>query len=181
MRNLRKTLFACATAGLTALGASNVQAFSFSIDDDDDYYRPYWGAPYGGPGWGAPPAWGAPAYFEPWVTPPQRFWYPRLPNYDRSRMKQERQRDMGNFDSVMNELRDMLYGNADFDRTRAIQLARKIEATSGQAMTGNFHPGAVVTMGSHTSPKLWGNEEAFRANAETKGAIKRINKNPLRQ
>lgn len=166
MRSIKRSLVTGAV-GLALMSVSNVQAFSFSIDDDDDYYRPYWGAPYGAPAWGAPPGWNAPpAQFQPWVTPPQNFWYPRLPSYDRSKMKQGRQRHMGDFDDAMNELRDMLYGSADFDRTRAIQITRKIEATSGQAMTGNFHPGAVVTMGSRTSPNLWGNEEAFQGNAE---------------
>lgn len=161
MRNPRKALLAC-VVGLALSSAGSLQAFSFSIDDDDDY--PYWGAPVAGPGWGAP-AWG-PGYYRPWVAPPAHFWYPRLPSYDRSRMKQGRQRQMDNFDDAMNDLRDMLYGGADFDRTRAIQLTRKIEATSGHALTGNFHPGAVVTTGSRTSPALWGNEEAFKANAE---------------
>jgi len=166
VRNFNRKLLA-GTLGFTLMSAGNVLAFSFSIDDDDDYYRPYWGAPYAAPGWGAPPqAWGPPVQFQPWVTPPQRFWYPQLRSYDRSKMKQGRQRHMGDFDDAMNEIRAMLYGNEDFDRTQAIQIARKIEATSGEAMTGNFHPGSVVTMGSRTSPRLWGNEEAFKSNAE---------------
>lgn len=167
MRNLKKNLIA-GTIGLVLFSGGPVQAFSFSIDNDDDYYHPFLGAPYGGP-WGGVQTWNPPTTSQPWMTPPRQFWYPRLPSYDRSRMKQDRQRHMGNFDDAMNELRDMLYGSSDFDRTRAVQLTRKIEATSGQAMTGNFHPGSVVTMGSRTSPKLWGNEEAFQAKA---GALK---------
>ena len=188
MRNLRKTLIGGAVA-LALGGAGSVQAFSFSIDDDDDYYRPYWGPPVA-PGWVAPYPGQSQAqpqpqaqsqpqaqtevqaqarpqgYYRPWVAPPNYFWYPRLPSYDRSKMRQGRQHQMNNFDDAMNDLRDMLYGGEDFDRTRAIQLARKIEATSGHALTGNFHPGSVVTTGSRVTTALWGNEEAFKANAE---------------
>lgn len=156
MRKLNKTLIACAI-GLGLAGGVN--AFSFSVDDDDGYYAPYATPGWGGPGWG-------PGYYNPWVAPPTGFWYPPLPSYDRSQMKRGRQRRMDNFDDAMNELRDMLYGGADFERTRAIQIARKIEATSGHALTGNFHPGSVVTTGSRTTTALWGNEEAFKANAE---------------
>lgn len=166
MQHLKRNLL-IGGFSLALLGAGQALAFSFSFDDDDDYYHPGWGVPYAPPGWAGAQQWAPPANLQPWNSPPQQYWYPRLPSYDRSVMRQNRQRQMSNFDDAMNELRDMLYGNADFDRTRAIQLARKIEATSGRALAGNFHPGSVATAGSHTSPRLWGNEEAFKANTES--------------
>jgi cytochrome c556 len=45
-------------------------------------------------------------------------------------------------------------------------MARKIELTSGTALTRNFHPGAVRESGSRTTPGYWGNEQQFKANAE---------------
>ena len=135
------------------MGISSAQAFSFNIGDDDDY--PYWGYPY-----------------SPWVTPPA-YYFPRIPSYDRSTMVQNRQRNMDTHDESMNELSELLYGRYGFDRAVAIKLARKVELTSGSALTGNFHPDAVATFGSRTTPALWGNEQTFKANAQALQAAAR--------
>lgn len=127
------------------MGISSAQAFSFDFGDDDNY--PYWGRPY-----------------SPWVAPPA-YYFPRLPSYDRSSMVQKRQRVMSDHDKSMHELKEMLYGKYGFDRAVAIKLARNIELTSGSALTGNFHPGAVSAFRSRTTSALWGNEQTFKANA----------------
>ena len=124
-------------------------AFTFDFGDND--YHPYWGNPY----WGNP-------YLRP-VTP--YYYMPQLPMYDRSTLVRRRQEQMGNNADAMGEIRELLYGRYGFDRGEAIKLAKKIELTSGQALTRNFHPGAVRDMNSHTTPTYWGNEETFKANA----------------
>ncbi len=126
-------------------GMNSAQAFSFDFGDDDDY--PYWGHPY-----------------SPWVVP--SVYYPRIPSYDRSTMVRNRQDIMDTHDETMNQLRELLYGRYGFDRAVAIKLARKIELISGTALTGNFHPDTVSTFSSRTTPNLWGNEQAFKANAQ---------------
>jgi cytochrome c556 len=145
------------------MGMSSAQAFSFDFGDDDDY--PYWGHPY-----------------SPWVAPPA-YYYPRIPSYDRSTMVRNRQENMGTHDETMNELRELLYGRYGFDRAVAIKLARKIELISGTALTGNFHPGAVADFRSRTTTALWGNEQAFKANAQAlqaaaKDLAKELEKQP---
>lgn len=120
-------------------------AFTFDFGDND--YHPYWGNPYLRP-----------------VTP--YYYMPQLPMYDRSTLVRRRQEQMGNNADAMGEIRELLYGRYGFDRGEAIKLAKKIELTSGQALTRNFHPGAVRDMNSHTTPTYWGNEETFRANAQ---------------
>jgi len=145
MRHIKNTLLTFLV--FYFLGISSAQAFSFNIGDDDDY--PYWGYPY-----------------SPWVAPPV-FYFPRIPSYDRSTMVQNRQRIMDTHDETMNELRELLYGRYGFDRAVAIKLARKIELTSGSVLAGNFHPDTVTTYSSRTAPTLWGNEQTFKANAQT--------------
>jgi len=132
------------------LFASSANAFSFDFgDDDDDYWRyAYWGNPN-----------------QPWVAPNGMYFYPRLPYFERSRMVDNRQAMMGRRYNAMEELGSMLYGRNGFDRAEAIKMARHIEATSGQTMTDDFHPGAIATYSSRTTLSLWGNQEAFRANA----------------
>jgi len=166
MKHLKKTLLACA-AGVTLLGAGSVQAgFSFgdsNFNFGNGYYlygaNPYWGGPaYGAPAWG-------PVY-RPGVWAPPAYGYPWLSSFDRSTMKHRRQEQMSDHHEAMNDLRDMMYTDQGFDRTKAVQIARKIEATSGESLTGNFHPGSVVTTGSHTTLALLNNQEAFKANAQ---------------
>lgn len=125
-------------------GLSSVQAFSFNFSDGD-YYHPY--------GW---------HIYRPWAY----YYPPQLPSYDRSVMVRERQQLMDNHIDAMTRLRDLLYSRYGFDRAEAIQLARKIELTSGTALTRNFHPGAVREHGSRTTPAFWGNEQTFKANAQ---------------
>jgi cytochrome c556 len=93
-------------------------------------------------------------------------YYPRLDSYDRSTMKDRRQRFMSQHDDAMDSLADMLYGKYRFDREDAIELAHEIELLSNENLWNNFHPGAVVTAGSNTSTALWGNEEAFKSYAD---------------
>lgn len=144
---------AAAIAGTLLLGAGAVHAFSFDIGDDNDYYYPYYG--------------GMPAY----APPPGYYLPPRLPSYDRSVMKMQRQNMMDDHRDALNELSAMLYGGKGFDRTEAVQLARRIEAGSGITLLRNFHPGSLVTSGSRALPSIWSNQEAFKANAEAlKGA-----------
>ena len=127
------------------MGITSAQAFSFNFGDDDDY--PYWGHAY-----------------SPWIAQPG-YYYPRLPSYDRSIMVRNRQQMMSTHDDAMDELNELLYGRYGFDRAVAIKLARKIEISSGYALTSNFHPGAVRGFSSRTTPALWGNEQTFKANA----------------
>lgn len=136
--------------GLLFLGISSALAFSFDFgDDDDDYWRyAYRRNPN-----------------QPWIAPNGYLFYPRLPYFERSRMVDNRQWQMGRRYDAMNQLGAMLYGRTGFDRVEAIRLARRIEATSGYALTDDFHPGAVATYGSRTTLALWGNQEAFQANA----------------
>jgi cytochrome c556 len=81
-------------------------------------------------------------------------------------MRQKRQRQMSNHGDAMEELGDMIYGRYRFEREEAIELARQIEAAAGPALIRNFHPGAIATDGSHTTPAFWGNEATFKANAD---------------
>lgn len=164
MRALKKIV----SAGLIglALGAAGAAQAGFSFGDDDDHWwgppgwgNPYWGAPYAAPGWGSP-AYGPRGAPPPWYLPP------RLGSYDRSIMRQKRQRQMSNHGDAMEELGDMIYGRYRFEREEAIELARQIEAAAGPALIRNFHPGAIATDGSHTTPAFWGNEATFKANAD---------------
>lgn len=138
--------------GILFLGISSALAFSFDFgDDDDDYWRYSY---YGNPN-------------QPWIAPNGYLFYPRLPYFERSRMVDNRQSQMGQRYEAMNALGAMLYGRSDFDRAEAIKIARRIEATSGHALNDNFHPGAIATYSSRTTLALWGNQDAFRANAFT--------------
>lgn len=149
MKEINKNLFKL-VLGLIILSAGAVHAFSFNFgDDDDDYWRyAYRGNPN-----------------QPWVAPNGMYFYPRLPYFTRSRMVDNRQAMMGRRHNAMQELGSMLYGRNGFDRAEAIKMARHIEATSGQNLTTDFHPGAIATYNSRTNLSLWGNQEAFRANA----------------
>jgi len=134
------------------IASSTALAFSFDFGDDDDfYYRPWWGGPYAQP------------YYQPWRP---YFYPPQLPSFDRHEMVRERQNLMDDNMDAMEQLSELLYGKYGFDRAEAIRMARKIELTSGTALTRNFHPGAVRESGSRTTPGYWGNEQAFKANAE---------------
>lgn len=73
---------------------------------------------------------------------------------------------MNRHSDAMDELGDMIYGRYRFERVEALELARQIEAGAGNALMRNFHPGAIATDGSHTTPAFWGNEATFKANAE---------------
>ncbi|MGD9356591.1 MAG: hypothetical protein PVH71_07855, partial [Chromatiales bacterium] len=99
MRALKKIV----SAGLIglALGAAGAAQAGFSFGDDDDHWwgppgwgNPYWGAPYAAPGWGSP-AYGPRGAPPPWYLPP------RLGSYDRSIMRQKRQRQMSNHGDAM--------------------------------------------------------------------------------
>lgn len=104
--------------------------------------------------------------YRPWGWGPGAYGVPWLSRYDRSAMTHRRQRTMDDHDDAMNELRDMMYSDKGFDRTKAIQIARKIEATSGETLIANFQPGSVRTFGSHTTLALLGNRETFKAHAK---------------
>ena len=155
MRYFKSTLFTLFT--FFFIGLSDAQAFSFDFGDDDYYYPPYAGPVYNR--WYGPP----PGYYRP---RPFFYRHPQLPSYDSSSMVRKRQRVMSEHDNTMNRLYDMLYGNYGFDRAEAVKLSRKIEVTSGSALTDNFHPGAVADYRSRTSPAFWGNEQTFKANAQ---------------
>jgi len=146
---------------------------SFSFGDSwnpgaskSSWSTPNWGTSYSSPNWSRrgwnQPAWGGPAYY----PPPARQYYPRPSVYDRTQMKDNRQKLMSNHDDSMDSLADMLYGKFRFDRDDAIQKAREIETNSGQIILHNFHPGAIATYGSNTAPTFWGNEEAFKSYAD---------------
>lgn len=130
---------------LAITGIGSVQAFSFNFGDD--YYHPYWGAPFYRP-------------LNPY------FYMPQLPSYDRSTMVRNRQDLMDRNTDAMQALQELLYGRYGFDRAEAVKLARKIELSSGYAMSRHFHPGAVRDMSSHVRPTYWGNEQTFQANAQ---------------
>lgn len=154
MRYLNSTLLTFLAFFL--IGASDSRAFSFDFGDDDYYHHPYAGHAYSP--WYAPP----PNYYRP----PPVYFHPQLPSYDSSSMVRKRQRVMSDHDDAMNRLYEMLYGRYGFDRAEAIKLANKINVTSGSALTGNFHPGAVADYRSRTTPAFWGNEQTFTANAQ---------------
>lgn len=154
MRKLGKTLIAAAF-GATLLGPGATHAFSFDFGDDNDFYYPY-----------AYPYAGGPAY----APPPGYYLPPRLPRYDRSMMKMQRQEMMGDHRDALNELSAMLYGGKGFDRAEAVRLARRIQAGSGVTLLKNFHPGAIATSGSRALPSIWNNQKAFKANADALGA-----------
>jgi cytochrome c556 len=137
--------------GLMLMGISAALGFSFDFgDDDDDWWRyAYRGNPN-----------------QAWIAPNGMMFYPRLPYYERNRMLDRRQWQMGQKYRAMDELGAMLYGNAGFDRASAIKLARKIEALSGPTLTQNFHPGSIATDRSRSLLSLWHNRSAFEANAE---------------
>ena len=156
-------------------------SFSFGDSWKEDFGKsswstPNWGTSYSYPsgfggrrgGWGSPMwggrNWGSPGYYRP----PTGYYYPppRINSYDRTTMRLRRQGLMSKHDDAMDSLADMLYGRYRFDREDAIDYARQIENDSGLNMVRDFHPGSVVTDGSHTAPTLWGNEQTFRANAD---------------
>ncbi|MEN8213967.1 MAG: cytochrome c [Pseudomonadota bacterium] len=146
MRHLNRTLLTFFVCFLISM--SSAQAFSFNFGDDDDFY-PYWGRGY-----------------IPWFGPPLYGYYPRLPRYDRNTMVRKRQWRMVTHDETMDRLGELLYDKYGFDRGEAIKLARRIEMTSGLALTTNFHPGAVAAYRSRTTSSLWGNEQTFEAMAQ---------------
>ena len=129
--------------------------------------RPWGGPAYGGPAWGGP-AWGAPSYY----APPGGYYYqpPRLDSYDRTIMKDKRQALMERHDDAMDKIADMLYGRYRFDREETLDNAKHIELDATQNMLRHFHPGAIATSGSHTAPTFFGNEAAFKANADALAA-----------
>lgn len=144
MRDFKKSLLG-AVLGATVLSATSAHAFSFDFGDDDYY-----------------PAWGAPMY----GAPPGYYLPPRLPSYDRQSLKMNRQEMMSDHQDALNELSAMLYGGKGFDRSEAVQLARKIQSGSGIKLSRNFHPGAVVTSGSRALPSVWQNQDAFKGYAD---------------
>lgn len=153
---MRKSLFVVVLgAFLFGLGSAHAISFNFG----DDYWGPgYWGPGYGAPGYGAP---GYGGYYPP----------PRLRSHDRQVMKMQRQSMMSDHDDALEDLFEMLYEGRGFDRTEAVKLAREIEVGAGVNMLRDFHPGSVVTDGSHAAPSVYGEPEAFKVNAEAlKGA-----------
>lgn len=156
MKYLKMTLLTLLVFLFT--GINSVQAFSFNFSGGDDYY------PYGY-GWNP--------YYRPYYRPWGYLHPPQLPYFDRSSMVRERQDLMDKNTDAMSRLVELLYGKYDFDRAEAIQLARKIELTSGAALTQNFHPGAVRSYDSRTTPAFWGNEETFKAHAQALKAAAR--------
>ncbi len=150
MRKL-KSIFTILALGVVFLATNPAQAFSFDFgDDDDDYwYYSYWG----GQG-------------RPWIAPNGMYFYPRLPYFERQRLIDRRQYQMGRHYNAMQQLGGMLYGREGFDRTEAIKLARRIEATAGRSLADDFHPGSIASYNSRTTLALWGNRQGFEANAE---------------
>ncbi|MBF0264242.1 MAG: cytochrome c [Gammaproteobacteria bacterium] len=126
----------------------SVHSFSFNFGDDD---YPYYGVPY----------------YRAWFAPPQ------INSFDRSTMVDSRQRMMGYRDQTMKHLGEIIYNKDSFDRTVAIMLARQIELSAGNALSNNFHPGAVASFYSRTTPAFWGNENKFKDNAEALQAAAR--------
>ena len=123
-----------------ALYSGASQAFSFDFGDD---HPPTWIETYGQP---------APRYF----------YHPQINSFDRGKMIDRRQNRMQRRATTMNQLSDLLSGRYGFDREQAIRLARGIEQSAGDALSRNFHPGAVIDDYSRTTRSLWGNEEMFR-------------------
>ena len=116
----------------------------------------------------------------------QNTHYPRLPYFERNRLLDQRHLRMGRNYHAMDQLGAMLYGDAAFDRTQAIKLARRIEATAGHRLSADFHPGSIATDRSRTLLALWYNRPLFDANAEAlRGAAKalaeELEKNPKGQ
>jgi len=174
MRRFQKFIFAGAVGiALAGPGTAFGWGDSFSFGDSwnpgvsrSSWSTPNWGTSYSSPNWSRrgwnQPGWGGPAYY----PPPRGHYYPRPSAYDRTQMKDNRQRLMSNHDDAMDSLADMLYGKFRFDREDAIQEAREIVTNSGQIMLHNFHPGAIATSGSYAAPTFWGNEEAFKSYAD---------------
>jgi len=151
-------------AAITASGS--VAAFSFG-----ESFNESWGSGNSGSSWGTPD-WGT-SYSTPnsnwrgqrYYPGPGNYNYPPVSPYDRNQMRERRQVQMSDHDDSMDSLADMLFGKFRFDREEAIELAQEIEASSGQDLLRNFHPGAVATHDSRTAPALWGNEKAFKSYA----------------
>jgi len=143
---LLKLLSISASVMALTLSSSMVKGFSFDFDDDD-----------------GPPSW-VESYWQP---APRYYYYPQMNSFDRSRVVEGRQRHMQRRASTMSQLSNLLSGRYGFDRAEAVRLARNIEKSAGWALTRNFHPGTVIDSDSRTTRSLWGNEEMFRANAET--------------
>jgi cytochrome c556 len=142
---LLKLLSLSASVMALTLSSSMVHGFSFDFDNDD----------------------GPPSWVESYWQPAPRYYYPQMDSFDRSRVVEGRQRHMQRRASTMSQLSNLLSGRYGFDRAQAVQLARNIERSAGWALTRNFHPGAVIDTDSRTTRSLWGNEQMFRANAET--------------
>jgi len=169
MRTFKPFILASVTSiALAVPGSAAAFGDSFSFGDSwnpgasrSSWSTPNWGTSYSSPNWSRR-GWSGPAYY----PPPPRQYYPRPSMYDRTQMKDNRQKQMSSHDDAMDSLADMLYGKFRFDRDDAIQRAREIETNSGQIMLHNFHPGAIATYGSNAAPTFWGNEDAFKSYAD---------------
>ena len=114
----------------------------------------YWGDPWGGPR--SEPGWDG----GPWSEP----GYP-FSGYGRAHYRtHQRQSEMRDHKSAMQSVARMLSGQRNFDRAKAIGLAREIEASAGENLTRLFEPG--VWRRSPLSRARIDDFESFRANAE---------------
>lgn len=182
------TLLLAGAMGMAVAGSA--QAFSFNFGDNDDWGpwgHPYWGAPrWAAPGW-QQPGWPAPQTvqppgktegagkqpqqapamtYAPVPMPYHMYGPPRLNPSDRFLLKHRRQRQMNDHQDAMEKLSAMLFGSSGFDRDKALELTRDIQAASGAALSGNFHKGSIATYGSRAAPAIWQNEQAFKGNAK---------------
>lgn len=161
-----------ATSSIVSSASAFAWGTSFSFDEGiSDSWKSDWGESYdatweSNPNWGNR-NWGAPAYRPAYPAPqPYARPYSYVPSYDRWNMRDRRQKLMSDHDDAMDDLSDMLYGGYRFDRQEAIELAKQIEASSGEILTRDFHPGAVATSGSNTAPAAMTNQDVFKANAQ---------------
>lgn len=145
--------------GALIIGINCVQALSFVDEKKGSWNNTNKGtAVWGKSGHGAS--------YRQRATPNGSYYYPPLPYSERSKMVDRRQWEMNRRQDAINVLFSMLNGRTGFDRKKAIQIARTIEATSAYELTDNFHPDAVVTYDSHTSKNIWRNQAAFKNNAK---------------
>lgn len=115
------------------------------------YWGPSWGGPWSEPGWGGGP-WSEPGY--PYGGYGQ--------SLDRMH---ERQREMRDHRAAMQSVARMLSGQRNFDRAKAIGLAREIEASAGENMARLFKPGD-WQRSPLTRARIGDEMETFKANAD---------------
>ncbi|GAB6053482.1 hypothetical protein JCM17960_23020 [Magnetospira thiophila] len=137
-----KMLAVAATLGMGALLAGSAQA-------------QYWGAPWGGPGYGYGPSGPGYGYRGP-AQPPSR---------EASRLTHERQNLMRDHSDQMRQLKLILDGQRHIDRREATKMAREVEAGAGENLWSLYKPGS-LTRQSRSLPLIWEKFDDFKAFAE---------------